>query len=68
MHEKAIVCATKNKINIEEDVRNNRSRRSQCYNRKLDEFYVESTIGKPALKQTDSENIKKDILYVIIDR
>lgn len=67
MHEKAIICANKNQINIEDDVRNNRSRRSQCYNRKLDEFY-ESTIGKTALKLTDPQNVKKDILYEIIDR
>lgn len=43
MHEKAIICANKNQINIEE-------------------------IGKTALKLTDPQNVKKDILYEIIDR
>lgn len=67
IHEKTIVCTTKNQINIEEDVRDNCSRRSQCYNRKLDEFYVESMIGRSALKLTDPQNVEKDVLYVIID-
>lgn len=37
MHDKTILCANKNQINIKDDVRNNNSKRSQCYNRKLDE-------------------------------
>ncbi|KAF0706086.1 TTF-type domain-containing protein [Aphis craccivora] len=59
MHDKAILNANKNKINIKDNVRNNNSKKSQCYNRKLDEFYVESTIGKSALNLTGPQHVKK---------
>jgi len=34
----------------------------------MNQFYVESTIGKSALNLTGPQNVKKDILYVIIER
>lgn len=62
MKEKAMLYTKKN---VKKDIRN---KRSFNYNKKLDDYYVESTIGKSGLKQTCSLNIKQDILYVVIDR
>lgn len=70
IYEKSKQFAIKNKVLVEEnEERNNRLKRKLSFNKNLDNFFVNSTLGKSNVKFTNAvKSLKVDVLYIIIDK
>lgn len=70
IYEKSKQFAIKNKMLVEEnEERNNRLKRKLSFNKNLDNFFVNSTLGKSNVKFTNAvKSLKVDVLYIIIDK
>jgi len=65
-HQKATARAICNDIKIQ--THNKHEKRKQTFNKHLNDYFVQTTLGRDKTKEKDVSNMKVELLYQVVDR